>query len=97
MIVPGQNHRDPWFADVFKSVLHDTKYIFRTTAGTAFIFPGTGTGGWEAALTNTLSPGDKVRRGAGRSPWGDGPRRGSVAGAVEGPQAASAAQGLSRR
>ena len=28
--------------------------------GTPFIFPGTGTGGWEAALTNTLSPGDKV-------------------------------------
>jgi alanine-glyoxylate transaminase/serine-glyoxylate transaminase/serine-pyruvate transaminase len=34
--------------------------IFRTKEGTAFLFPGTGTGGWEAALTNTLSPGDKV-------------------------------------
>lgn len=34
--------------------------IFGTTQGTPFIFPGTGTGGWEAALTNTLSPGDKV-------------------------------------
>lgn len=34
--------------------------IFGTAEGTPFIFPGTGTGGWEAALTNTLSPGDKV-------------------------------------
>jgi alanine-glyoxylate transaminase/serine-glyoxylate transaminase/serine-pyruvate transaminase len=34
--------------------------IFGTKKGTTFIFPGTGTGGWESALTNTLSPGDKV-------------------------------------
>ena len=34
--------------------------IFKTTEGTPFIFPGTGTGGWEVALTNTLSPGDKI-------------------------------------
>ena len=37
-----------------------TQYIFKTEKGTSFIFPGTGTGGWEAALTNTLSPGDKI-------------------------------------
>lgn len=43
-----------------RSVLHETKAIFGTTEGTPFIFPGTGTGGWESALTNTLSPGDKV-------------------------------------
>ena len=60
MQVPGQNHRDPWFAPWFTQILKDTKYIFRTTEGTPFLFPGTGTGGWEAALTNTLSPGDKV-------------------------------------
>ena len=41
-------------------MLHDSKLIFGTREGTPFIFPGTGTGGWEAALTNTLSPGDKV-------------------------------------
>jgi alanine-glyoxylate transaminase/serine-glyoxylate transaminase/serine-pyruvate transaminase len=61
MIVPGQNHRDPWFAPFFKGVLEDTKYLFRTTSGTPFIFSGTGTGGWEASLSNTLSPGDKAR------------------------------------
>lgn len=60
MNVPGQNHRDPFFAPFFKSLLEDSKYIFRTQKATPFIFTGTGTGGWEAALTNTLSPGDKV-------------------------------------
>ncbi|KAJ9515022.1 pyridoxal phosphate-dependent transferase [Haematococcus lacustris] len=60
MNVPGQNHRDPWFADFYKSVLEDTKFLYQTKEATPFIFPGTGTGGWEAALTNTLSPGDKV-------------------------------------
>jgi alanine-glyoxylate transaminase/serine-glyoxylate transaminase/serine-pyruvate transaminase len=60
MIVPGENHRDPWFNELYKSVLEDTKYVYGTTEGTPFIFPGTGTGGWESALTNTLSPGDKV-------------------------------------
>eukprot|EP01026_Neomeris_dumetosa_P072576 TRINITY_DN7394_c0_g2_i4.p1 TRINITY_DN7394_c0_g2~~TRINITY_DN7394_c0_g2_i4.p1 ORF type:complete len:411 (+),score=61.90 TRINITY_DN7394_c0_g2_i4:218-1450(+) len=60
MNVPGQNHRDPWFNQMFIDILEDTKMIFQTKEGTPFIFPGTGTGGWEAALTNTLSSGDKV-------------------------------------
>uniref|UniRef100_A0A0G4I6S1 alanine--glyoxylate transaminase n=1 Tax=Chromera velia CCMP2878 TaxID=1169474 RepID=A0A0G4I6S1_9ALVE len=59
-IYGGHNHRDPWFAPFFKGLLEDTKWFFQSTAGHPFIFPGTGTGGWEAALTNTLSPGDKV-------------------------------------
>lgn len=57
---PSQNHRDPWFPPFFQQILEDTKYIFKTTEGTPFIFPGTGTGGWEVGLTNTLSPGDKI-------------------------------------
>ncbi|CAL8462270.1 g1801 [Coccomyxa elongata] len=57
---PSQNHRDPWFPPFYQQILEDTKYIFKTTEGTAFIFPGTGTGGWEVGLTNTLSPGDKI-------------------------------------
>jgi alanine-glyoxylate transaminase/serine-glyoxylate transaminase/serine-pyruvate transaminase len=40
--------------------LKDLKKVFKTIAGQIFIFPSSGTGGWEAALTNTLSPGDKV-------------------------------------
>lgn len=34
--------------------------LFGTTKATTFIYPGTGTGGWEVGLTNTLSPGDKI-------------------------------------
>jgi alanine-glyoxylate transaminase/serine-glyoxylate transaminase/serine-pyruvate transaminase len=41
-------------------VLRDLKQVFKTTTGQAFIFPATGTGGWEAALVNTLSPGDRL-------------------------------------
>ena len=47
MNVAGQNHRDPWFAELYKSVLEDTKFVYQTKEGTPFIFPGTGTGGWE--------------------------------------------------
>jgi len=60
MQVPGQNHRDPWFAGFYKKCLEDVKWLYQSKKGTAIIFPGTGTGGWEACLTNTLSPGDKV-------------------------------------
>ncbi|KAI8466678.1 MAG: pyridoxal phosphate-dependent transferase [Monoraphidium minutum] len=60
MSVPGQNHRDPWFAAWWKEILDESKIIYGTEHGTSFIFSGTGTGGWESALTNTLSPGDKV-------------------------------------
>jgi len=60
MMVPGQNHRDPWFAEFYKACLEDIKWLYQSKKGTAIIYPGTGTGGWEACLTNTLSPGDKV-------------------------------------
>lgn len=38
----------------------DLKKVFKTTTGRVFIFPSSGTGGWEAGITNTLSPGDRV-------------------------------------
>ena len=57
---PAQNHRDPWFNPFFSSILEDSKMLFGTTTATTFIYPGTGTGGWEVGLTNTLSPGDKI-------------------------------------
>lgn len=60
MMRPPSNHRDPWFPAFYLKLLEDTKVIFNTTSGTPIIFPGTGTGGWESALSNTLSPGDKV-------------------------------------
>lgn len=60
MMVAMEDHRSSKFRDLSTSVLRDLKKIFRTESGQAFIFPSSGTGAWEAALTNTLSPGDKV-------------------------------------
>lgn len=54
------DHRSPAFVDIFKPVLAGVKRILKTETGEALIFPATGTGGWEAAITNTLSPGDRV-------------------------------------
>jgi len=55
-----EDHRSSAFPALSSGVLQDVKQVFRSTAGQAFIFPATGTGGWEAALSNTLSPGDRV-------------------------------------
>ncbi len=60
MIVAMEDHRSSKFPDLSMSVLSDLKDVFRTEEGQVFIFPSSGTGAWEAALTNTLSPGDKV-------------------------------------
>lgn len=60
MIRPSENHRDPYFAGFLLPIFEDLKGLFKSKEGTPFIFPATGTGAWEAGLTNTLSPGDKV-------------------------------------
>jgi alanine-glyoxylate transaminase / serine-glyoxylate transaminase / serine-pyruvate transaminase len=60
MVVPQEDHRSPKFPELTLSVLSDLKKVFKTTEGTIVTFPASGTGMWEAALTNTLSPGDKV-------------------------------------
>ena len=60
MIVAMEDHRSTRFPDLSMSVLSDLKKVFKTSEGQVFIFPSSGTGAWEAALTNTLSPGDKV-------------------------------------
>ncbi len=43
-----------------RPLFEDLKQVFKTETGRVFIYPSSGTGGWEAAITNTLSPGDKV-------------------------------------
>lgn len=53
------DHRGPEFAVLGKSVLEGMRKIFQTT-GDVVIYPSSGTGAWEAALVNTLSPGDLV-------------------------------------
>jgi alanine-glyoxylate transaminase/serine-glyoxylate transaminase/serine-pyruvate transaminase len=53
------DHRGPEFADLGKAVLEGMKRVFKTRAHVV-IFPASGTGAWEAALVNALSPGDAV-------------------------------------
>lgn len=60
MNVPTMDHRAPDFVQILAPLLVDLKKIFKTETGTVITFPASGTGGWEAALTNTLSPGDRV-------------------------------------
>ena len=55
-----EDHRSSAFPELSTPLLRDLKRVFKTANGQAFIFPATGTGGWEAALVNTLSPGDRV-------------------------------------
>ncbi|MBI4083331.1 MAG: aminotransferase class V-fold PLP-dependent enzyme [Candidatus Lambdaproteobacteria bacterium] len=57
---PIINHRGAEFAKLVKGLLPRLKGVFRTERGTPLIFPSSGTGVSEAALVNTLSPGDKV-------------------------------------
>ncbi|MEM9205942.1 MAG: L-aspartate--glyoxylate aminotransferase BhcA [Pseudomonadota bacterium] len=54
------DHRSSAFGELLHPTLEGVKRIFKTKTGTAFILPTTGTGAWETAITNTLSPGDKV-------------------------------------
>jgi alanine-glyoxylate transaminase / serine-glyoxylate transaminase / serine-pyruvate transaminase len=56
---PTIDHRGPDFARLGREVLDGIRSVFKTSAPVV-IFPGSGTGAWEAALVNTLSPGDKV-------------------------------------
>ena len=56
---PTMDHRGPEFAHLGRDVLEGMKRIFRTRHP-VIIYPASGTGAWEAALVNTLSPGDKV-------------------------------------
>ncbi len=60
MDVALEDHRAPDFPEFTLPLLADLKRIFRTTTGQIFVFPSTGTGGWEAAIANSLSPGDHV-------------------------------------
>jgi len=59
MSYPTIDHRGPEFGALGRKVLADIKKIFKTE-NPVIIYPASGTGAWEAALTNTLSPGDSV-------------------------------------
>jgi alanine-glyoxylate transaminase/serine-glyoxylate transaminase/serine-pyruvate transaminase len=56
---PTIDHRSPEFARLSQAVLEGLKRIFQTAAP-VIVYPSSGTGAWEAALVNTLSPGDRI-------------------------------------
>ena len=59
MAAPTIDHRGPEFAALTREILEAVRPVFGTT-GPVVIYPSSGTGAWEAALVNTLSPGDRV-------------------------------------
>ena len=60
MDIPLEDHRAADFPEFALPLFEDLKRVFRTEQGQVFVFPSSGTGGWEAAITNTLSPGDRI-------------------------------------
>jgi alanine-glyoxylate transaminase/serine-glyoxylate transaminase/serine-pyruvate transaminase len=74
----SEDHRSVAFPELVRPLLADTKRLFRTEAGSVALFPASGTGGWEVALTNTLPPGSTVLlpcAGQFAALWGDSARR----------------------
>ena len=57
---PTIDHRGPEFGQLGRAVLAEMKRVFKSAKGEVVIYPASGTGAWEAALVNTLSPGDRV-------------------------------------
>lgn len=62
--IPTRDHRSADFHGFFSALREDLKQVFKTSSGQVLLFPSSGTGGWEAAITNTLSAGDKVLVGS---------------------------------
>lgn len=78
MNVPMQDHRAPDFPELTLPLFAGLKKVFATESGRVFIYPSSGTGAWEAAITNTLNRGDRVlmsRFGQFSHLWADMARR----------------------
>jgi alanine-glyoxylate transaminase/serine-glyoxylate transaminase/serine-pyruvate transaminase len=78
MHVAMEDHRSPDFPKLTLPLYEGLKKVFKTKDAQVFIFPSSGTGAWESAITNTLSPGDKVlapRFGQFSHLWADLARR----------------------
>ena len=58
--IPTMDHRSPTFARLFQPVVAGVRRVLKMDLGEVIILPSTGTGGWEAAISNTLSPGETV-------------------------------------
>jgi alanine-glyoxylate transaminase/serine-glyoxylate transaminase/serine-pyruvate transaminase len=60
MDVSMEDHRAPDHPKLTFPLFENVKKIFKTQSGQVLLFPASGTGGWEASILNTLSPGDRV-------------------------------------
>lgn len=58
--MPTLDHRSASFGAIFKPLFPGVKKVLKTRDAEIVIFPATGTAGWEAAISNTLSPGDRI-------------------------------------
>lgn len=58
--MPTLDHRSPAFGRMFRPAIDGVRRVLKMDAGEVIILPSTGTGGWEAAISNTLSSGDTV-------------------------------------
>ena len=58
--MPTIDHRSPVFGKILHPCLEGVRRVLKSTSEHVFIFPSTGTGGWETALSNCLNAGDKV-------------------------------------
>jgi alanine-glyoxylate transaminase/serine-glyoxylate transaminase/serine-pyruvate transaminase len=72
--MPTRDHRSSLFKDILHPARNGVRQVMKSQNAEVFIFPSTGTGGWEAAITNTLRPGDTVlaaRNGMFSQKWID--------------------------
>ena len=60
MYIPTEDHRAPDLPGFVQPLMEDLKKVFKTKTGSVVVFPGTGTGGWQAGLENLLFEGDRV-------------------------------------
>ncbi|HXG15720.1 MAG TPA: aminotransferase class V-fold PLP-dependent enzyme, partial [Calidithermus sp.] len=60
MAQPIIDHRGPRFEALVRECLDGLRRVFQTERGHIVLYPGSGTGAWEATVVNTLSPGDRV-------------------------------------
>jgi alanine-glyoxylate transaminase / serine-glyoxylate transaminase / serine-pyruvate transaminase len=60
MNVPQEDMRAPDFGALALGLFADLRRVLRTETGEVMLFPGSGTAAWEAAITNTLNPGDRI-------------------------------------
>jgi alanine-glyoxylate transaminase/serine-glyoxylate transaminase/serine-pyruvate transaminase len=76
--MPTIDHRSPLFGQILHPAREGVRRVLKSASAEVFLFPATGTGGWETAMTNCLSPGDRVlaaRNGMFSQRWIDMGRR----------------------